>query len=159
MLIRSRLARFLLFHIFSWGLCLGLLSNSYGQDTTPPTVVSTYPANGATNVRLNLESVSITFDRRMRAGYSISTLFPYDSVSWSTDGQTFTLLRSDLSTPLLAGTTYTFTLNKDSSTSFRDWSGVPLEEYTFSFTTLTNYELLKIPANPASVALSTVIAL
>ena len=114
-----------------------------------PIVVSTSPPDGATNVSLDLASVSITFDKAMKGGYSINSNFPAYGVSWSADQRTITLLRNDLSTPLFPATTYFFSLNKDGTTSFQDLSGVPLREYTFSFTTAANYQLLKIPENPA----------
>ena len=123
-------------------------SFTIGEGGDPPTVVSTSPAQGETNVSLDLEAVSITFSRPMKSGYSISSNFPGYSASWSADRQTITLTRKDLDTPLQSGITYSFTLNRGGSTSFRDLSDVPLQEYTFSFTTLFNYQLLKIPANP-----------
>lgn len=115
----------------------------------PPVVVSTSPANGAENVSVDLASVSFTFDRAMSHGYSFYSNFPRYSISWSDDQKTCTLLRQDLSTPLLAGMTYFITLNRGESTSFQDLSGIPLEEYSFSFTTAANYQLLKIPENTA----------
>lgn len=113
-----------------------------------PRVVSTSPADGAENVYRYLPTVTITFDRPMSTGYSISSSFPSYQASWSEDQRTITLSRNDLTQPLLAGYTYTFILNRDGSTSFRSSSGVPLEEYEFSFTAAQTYQLHKIEADP-----------
>lgn len=116
----------------------------------PPLVVSTTPADAATDVRLDLESVTIVFNRQMNVGYSITSNFPAYTVYWSADQKTCSLRRNDLSTPLQTGKTYFFILNREGiPKSFQDLSGIPLEEYTFSFTTVANYQLLKIPENPA----------
>jgi hypothetical protein len=123
----------------------GIYANA--EDMTPPSVVSTSPAHGATGVSTHLQSVSITFSNPMRTGYSISSNFPKYSTSWSSDRQTITLTRDDAASSLAGGITYSFLLNGSGSTSFRDFSGIPLEEYTFSFTTMADYELVKIPAN------------
>jgi hypothetical protein len=134
------------------GFQLGTYEFSFTLGTVPgdpPIVVSTSPANGAINVSKDLEAVSITFNRSMNGGYSINSNFPSYTVSWSADKTRCVLSRIDLSTPLLPGATYFFNLNKDGSTSFQDLSGIPLQEYSFSFTTITNYQLLKIPENPA----------
>lgn len=69
----ARLARALLSYVFALGLCIGLVSESYGQDTTPPTVVSTYPANGATEVNGGLRTVSITFSEPMRSNVNFNS--------------------------------------------------------------------------------------
>jgi hypothetical protein len=111
-------------------------------------VVLTDPSDGATGVSTNLQSVSITFSRDMKSGYSISSNFPNYSISWSEDKQTITLTRNDLVTPLTPGLTYSFTLNGGGTEGFQDLSGIPLEEYSFSFTTTPDYELTKIAANP-----------
>ncbi|HHO47755.1 MAG TPA: hypothetical protein ENN06_04780 [Desulfobacteraceae bacterium] len=116
----------------------------------PPLVLSTTPADGATDVRLDLESVSIVFNKQMNVVYySITSNFPAYTVSWSADRKTCILRRKDLSTPLQAGMTYSFILNREGMQSFQDLSGTLLEEYPFSFTTAANYRLLKIPENPA----------
>ncbi|HDR14686.1 MAG TPA: hypothetical protein ENN79_04205 [Desulfobacteraceae bacterium] len=112
-----------------------------------PSVVSTNPASGELNVGMDLEYVSITFDKPMKSSHSIFSNFPPYDLSWSSDQQTVTLSRRDLSTPLFADAIYFFTLNKDGVTSFQDLSGAPLEEYSFSFTTAMNYQLHKFPAN------------
>ena len=124
-----------------------ITGNANAQDTSPPLVVSTDPSDGATGVATELQSVLITFSRPMRAGYSISSNFPKYSISWSADKQTITLTIDDPASSLVGGTTYSFLLNGGGSTSFRDYTGVPLEECTFSFTTLADYELIKVPAN------------
>ncbi|MDD4986321.1 MAG: Ig-like domain-containing protein, partial [Dehalococcoidales bacterium] len=103
----------------------------------PPLVVSTTPADGAGDARLDLESVAIVFNRQMNAGYSITSNFPAYSVFWSADQKTCTLRRNDLSTPLQTGMTYFFILNREGTPkSFQDLSGIPLDEYSFSFTTV-----------------------
>ncbi len=122
-------------------------SFTIGVTADPPTVVSTTPSHGETDVSADLETVSITFSRPMKAGYSISSNFPGYTASWS-EQTTITLLRDDLAFPLSPGVTYFFTLNRDGATSFQDLSGVPLQAYTFDFTVKPNYQLLEISANP-----------
>jgi len=50
MMTSSRLARFLLLFILSGAALHGFLTKAHAQDTTPPMVISTYPANNTANV-------------------------------------------------------------------------------------------------------------
>jgi len=131
--IGSRLVRCLLLFIFSWGLCLGFFSISHGQDTTPPTVVSTYPENGATGVSVNLAGISVTFSEEMStAASSYTTDFdiwgtlPGPPV-WAQDHRTL-YIRRDPQVELPAGVTIAFKIMK-----LRDLAGNPLGDFTFSF--------------------------
>jgi hypothetical protein len=141
MLIRSRLARFLLFYIFSWVLCFGFFSNSYGQDTTPPTVVSTYPANGATDVSGKTRRVSITFSEPMGVGVSFTSGWGGTSgvdVSWSDDRTVLYVTRKD-TTAIPNNELISFILNPEGSIyPFIDTAGNPLAEYSFQFITGTD---------------------
>ena len=116
-----------------------------------PVVMSTSPANGATGVSRDLSTVSITFNKEMNGGVSISGNFPAYTVSWSQDKRTVSLARKDLQTRLPAGMTYSFVLNGGGTTSFQDTDGNPLTETRFSFTTVEeyDYELIKVPAAPS----------
>jgi hypothetical protein len=104
----------------------------------PPTVVSTNPGNGATNVVLNIEKISITFSTAMdkTAGYALGG-FPFidGTAYWSDNGKTFNFPRN-MHAPLWLGRTYTITLNPPGRPrGFRDLSGNLLKEYTLSFST------------------------
>lgn len=136
MLTQSRLARFLLLHILFWGLCVAFSGNSYGQDTTPPTVVSTCPANKATNVSGKTRRISVTFSEPMDRTY-IS--YNYDvvnwgnhSYSWSDDDKVFYITRNSTTT-ISNDTVISFTLSPGGN-DFRDKAGNFLATYTFAFT-------------------------
>ncbi len=82
------------------------------QDTTPPTVVSTNPANDAVNVSVNLAGLSITFSEPMFLGFSYSTDWtiwgaPMGSFSWS-EGNTILTFPRNPSVALPVGVTITF---------------------------------------------------
>jgi hypothetical protein len=115
-----------------------------------PTVVSTSPANGATDVSLDLTVVSITFSKPMQSNISFSTNFwPLSSStpSWSSNKMTLNITRTDTQ-KLKSAVEFTFTLNPEGD-GFRDLDGNPLPPFTFSFTTARAFDTLRIPAGPA----------
>ena len=138
MLIRSRLARFLLFHILFWGLFLVFFSNSFGQDTTPPTVVSTCPANGAANVSGKTRSVSISFSEPMGPGVNMYSNWGGTAgldIARSEDRTVLYITRKD-TTPIPNNEIIYFVLNPGPSENpIVDMAGNELERYEFSFVT------------------------
>jgi hypothetical protein len=131
-----------------WGVFLVILSLSFcggfanAQDTTPPTVVSSNPANGATNVSINLAGVSITFSEPMSRSLSYSTDFtiwgaPPGTLSWSS-GDTILTFPRDPSVPLPVGVTVRFTIY-----NLRDVAGNFLAQnpYILSFLVGTSVDL------------------
>ena len=116
-----------------------------------PTVVSTNPANGATNVSRAINVISVTFSKAMNTnGVSIGST-GWGSSAWGYGNQdtTFYYSRSNDLAKLTAGSTITFTLNGQGTTGFQDTSGNPLPTYTFSFTIGNDADLQRIDANPA----------
>jgi hypothetical protein len=117
-----------------------IFDTQVGPDTTPPSVVSTKPANGATNISLT-PTVSARFNEGMLAS-SINantielhdaqgSLFPatvtYDGSTWTA---TLTLTAS-----LVKSTTYTGVI-KSGANGVKDLAGNPLaSDMTWSFTT------------------------
>jgi len=109
-------------------------STSEAPDTTPPSVISTTPANNATGVATNA-SITTTFSEVMdpssfsKSTFIVSTLgAPIDgAVSYS--GQTATFIPSS---PLANSRTYTVTI----TTAVKDAAEIPLPApYIWSFTT------------------------
>jgi membrane-bound lytic murein transglycosylase B len=112
------------------------------QDTTPPLVVSTTPANGATNVSVSLAGASITFSEPMNGSCSYTTDFeiwgaPPTGPSWSADKRTVSFLR-DPAVPLPVGVTIQFTIS-----NLHDVAGNPLSPspYILSFLVGTSADL------------------
>jgi hypothetical protein len=127
----------------SWKLVLPLvlvaiapwvcLAVAHADDTIAPTVVATNPPNGATGVSRALPIVSIAFSEPMNtSGADLSSDFSV-ALSWSPDQRTLYLVRSDPSTLLEQGVTYSFFLN-DLSPHFCDVAGNPLPRTVLSFT-------------------------
>ena len=117
-----------------------------------PWVVSTIPANGATGVSRDLQTVSIQFSEPMNPGaVSIATLFSTYALSWNQEHTVLTLTRADTATRLPGGVTYTFILNGAGYENFRDTQGNFLPETSFSFTIIEqyDYELLRISEDSA----------
>jgi LmbE family N-acetylglucosaminyl deacetylase len=118
---------------FSWSF------TTLTPDTTPPTVVSVTPANGAANVSLGT-SVSATFSEGIQAASVTGTTFVLRNAngnavtaSVSASGATATLQPS---TSLQPGTTYTGTLVGGSG-GIKDSAGNALgSDFTWSFTTV-----------------------
>jgi len=116
-------------------------------DTIPPYLVSSYPADGATNVPVTLRSISWTFNEPMSGGFDIHTEGAYlpggplgtFSETWSSDMKTLTSTYSENWT---AGSTMTWTLNPDYEMAkrypqyyFSDKAGNALPTTSGSFTT------------------------
>jgi hypothetical protein len=102
-------------------------------DTTPPTVVSTSPTNGASGVAVDTV-VTATFSEAMNASTITSSSFTLDGVAGSVSYNSGIYIATF--TPganLTAGTTYTATL----STAITDAAGNPLASaYSWSFSTV-----------------------
>lgn len=114
----------------------GLLLGGPLCDTTPPTIISTFPANGATGVSRELDLISITFSEEMDGSWDYITngdIWPSGDLYWSEDGKTFYIPRANSGDLLPANTTISFRLSPNSG--FKDLAGNALEEYTLSFTT------------------------
>jgi hypothetical protein len=142
------------------------IRQNQGDLPVEPQVVSTYPPRGATGVSPDISSISITFskpmaetaDTRLGAwflGYGWST----GDRSWSPDGRTLTITRSDAGTPLPMGQTVIVILNWGLSMRFQATDGNVLPEYALYFTVegdketfyegLFNVTITRIPANPS----------
>jgi hypothetical protein len=117
---------------------MGILSCGGGdspvapKDTTPPTVVSTAPANAATDVALNTP-ISVTFSEAIDPASVSSTTFsmsPSMTCSHNCASATATMTPS---TALAYGTTYTVT----ATTGIKDQAGNALAAaHSWSFTTV-----------------------
>jgi len=153
---------------FIWGPLIAflLLFGSGHAGADPPQVVSTDPAVGTTGVSPDISSISITFSAPMNTAtdsglgaWYLSYGWGTDERSWSTDGKTLTVTRTNAGTPLSAGQTVIFILNWSRSARFQDTQGNVLPEYTFYFTiegdkeafyeNLSNVTMTKFPANPS----------
>jgi hypothetical protein len=101
-------------------------------DTTPPTVVSTSPTNGATGVAVDTV-VTATFSEAMNASTITSSSFTLDGVAGSVSYNSGTYIATFTpSIGLAYDTTYTATL----STAITDAAGNPLASaYSWSFIT------------------------
>ncbi|HDS16869.1 MAG TPA: hypothetical protein ENN66_09760 [Proteobacteria bacterium] len=110
-----------------------------------PTVISTIPANGATDIARGLTMVSFTFSEPMSTGScgSTSSNWGRSSCSWSPDGTILTLNRDAADTLLPAKTTVSITLN-----GYQNQEGDYLVPYTLTFTTASVDE--RIEAHPAA---------
>ena len=110
-----------------------------GLDTTPPSLISSDPLNGATNVPLDKETISFTFNEAMGDGQSVTWASAIDiaaiinSISWSADNKTIVYtLNANLPTSSLI----TWELNPAThSLNFKDLAGNPLPATTGSFRT------------------------
>jgi hypothetical protein len=108
-------------------------SDSFTVDTIAPSVVSTSPANGASNVAVGT-TVTATFSEAMKASTMTTGSFTLDGVSGSVsyNSGTYTATFAP-SSNLSYGTTYTATL----STAITDAAGNPLASaYSWSFDTI-----------------------
>jgi len=110
----------------TWSFTTGI-----APDLTAPTVSSTTPADGATDVAVNT-TVTATFSEPMSADTITATNFKLDNGATGTvgyDGTTATLTPSG---DLVAGTVYTATV----TTGAKDLAGLPLATaHSWSFTT------------------------
>ena len=108
-------------------------SDSFTVDTTPPTVVSTLPANGASDVAVGT-AVTATFSEAMKASTITTGSFTLDGVAGSVSYNSGTYKATFTpSANLSYGTTYTANL----STAITDAAGNPLASaYSWSFDTI-----------------------
>ncbi len=111
-----------------------------GTDTTPPHLVASYPANGATGVATGFP-LAFSFDEAMAAAQSIAWSANVNAAninySWSDD----TTLTCNYTGGWPAGATISWTLNPTGQPqNFKDVAGNPLaaNTYTGSFTTAGN---------------------
>ncbi len=124
------------------GNLLGTYSFSFtvGADVAgAPTVVSTTPVNGATDVAVDRSSIDVTFSEPMGHATDVSvsgdwSLGSATMLSWSGDGRTLSISRDDLPDPLPNVATVTVHLNRTGG-GFVDAAGTALGAYSFSFTT------------------------
>ncbi|MCX7592607.1 MAG: DUF4082 domain-containing protein [Fischerella sp.] len=117
-----------------------VFTTNTGSDTTPPTVSSTTPTSGATNVSTNT-TVKATFDEAMDAATINTNTFELRdgsnnpvtaTVSYDAASRTASLTPSN---PLATSTTYTATV-KGGANGVKDLAGNALgANYTWSFTT------------------------
>jgi hypothetical protein len=122
-------------------LCILILTfsrESAQAQSDPPYVLSTSPADGTTNVSVNLKSVSVTFNKKMAAfsSYSVSSLaWGQGPTSWSNDFKILTIPNYS-ENPLPDGIVLKFTLSnmKDAEGNFLNHPGFPDGKYEFSFT-------------------------
>ncbi len=114
-----------------------LLTACTKEDTNPPVVVSSTPANGEKEIDPSLEGVTVEFNEVMNQNKS----------SWSAeDGDTFPELNGEayfisegrknvLPVKLEANKNYVLWLNKEGQNEFRDDSGNILAPYKLEFST------------------------
>jgi hypothetical protein len=122
------------------------------QTGASPYVVSTIPANGATNVSRDLNVVSVTFSEPIQYGALLSSnWWPY-TYELSPDMKTFNIVRTS-SDKLAPGSWVTLTFNSDDwppeTLLWRDMDDNPLPAYVVYFQIDFGIELLKVEANPA----------
>lgn len=133
--------------------------NSATPDSTPPIILSTVPASGATNANIN-NAITVTFSEVMDTATITTATFTLlngtlpvsGAVTYSDTTATFTP-----PAPLSPNTLYTATI----STGVKDLAGNQLvSNYNWSFTTVNllfmNYISLPIGSRPEAVAISDV---
>lgn len=116
------------------------------SDTSPPILISSYPANGEVNVPVNKLTQSFTFNEEMRSDVSItywqSTPYTWDInphiIEWSSDKKTM-YITFENNPP--TDTTIDWKLNPSTHVNgFRDLAGnlLPYDIYSGSFSTQYN---------------------
>ncbi|MCK4526742.1 Ig-like domain-containing protein [candidate division WOR-3 bacterium] len=112
-------------------------------DSTPPMVVSTNPPDGATDVQVDINPISIAFSRAMDTSstggaISITPAISY-TISWTNEDKTLNLhpdyyfdYFKEYTVTILEAATDTFGIHLDA-----DGDGIPLGKYRFSFNTQT----------------------
>lgn len=107
------------------------------EDKTPPTVIDTFPKNGAQDVDPSITEISVTFSEGMSEGsWSWAYKDPYKVPDmpgdpYYTDGNT----RNVLPVKLKPDKEYALWINTDKFNYFRDTSGNPAVPYEFKFKT------------------------
>ena len=136
--------------------------NTGAPDTTPPTVTSVTPANGATGVG-TATSATATFSEGMTASTITPSTFVLrnpsnavvaSTVSYNAGTSVATLTPMQ---PLAASTTYTATITGGAGGGVADWAGNTLaSSYVWSFTTGAGATcpctIWSAPATPAQIA-------
>ncbi len=123
-------------------------------------VASTFPADDAVNVSVNLTAVSITFSEAMGLSSSYTTDVdfwgPLGGPTWSADRKTLTITRINQE-PLPAGVTLKFSLFniRDANDNLLSHPGQEPGQYSFSFMVGTSVDarpgvVVTIPANGAA---------
>ncbi|RPJ05438.1 MAG: hypothetical protein EHM37_21655 [Deltaproteobacteria bacterium] len=123
-------------------------------------VASTFPADDAVNVSVNLTAVSITFSEVMGLSSSYTTDVdfwgPLGGPTWSADRKTLTITRINQE-PLPAGVTLKFSLFniRDANDNLLSHPGQEPGQYSFSFMVGTSVDaipgvVVTIPANGAA---------
>lgn len=108
-----------------------------GADTAPPTIVSTNPANGATDVDPSLAEISVTFSEPMTDGnwswcYDKKEEFPTKTGEpYYVDNRT----KNVLPVKLEPNKQYIIWLNSQKFTNFKDEAGNALKPHRFVFKT------------------------
>jgi hypothetical protein len=109
------------------------------DDGKPPEVLSTTLPNGATDVDPATTTLPITFDRPMKAAWSLVRDFNDPDASYPEvselgfDEATMTVFTITLT--LKPATTYSLYLNSDTGGAFESQAGTPLPAYNIRFTT------------------------
>ena len=118
-----------------------MFSFTVGGQPTPgaPTVISTTPENGAADVRVDLESISITFSEPMAdtTALDIAGQWPQSTQTppiWSADGRTLNIRRANAAEPLPYHEVVRVIVNP-SGVGFGDLDGLPLGTTSLAFTT------------------------
>jgi hypothetical protein len=154
----SKRSLFSAFISFAFLCSLPAVPLAYAQK---PVVVSTVPADLATDVSPDIASISVTFSKPMNTNFGLTFTSgwpgtPSWSSTWSADKRTYTSTRNGVPpTPAQAGATIMVYLNISADpqyeqTRFRDTEGNYLDNYRFSFTIAGGHAgLREIPANPA----------
>jgi len=124
----------------------------WGLASEKPVVVSTDPANGATDVPRDLKWITVTFSKPMYIYSSGVTSQNWtgggDNYTWSADAKVFSFSRKDPDTLLPPGTQVSIWLNLGELRVFRDAEGNYLDTYYLYFTT-TSADIQKFDADPA----------
>ncbi|HVT28291.1 MAG TPA: DUF4082 domain-containing protein, partial [Lacipirellulaceae bacterium] len=133
-----------------------VLNNTPPADTTPPTVVSTNPANGATSVATN-SSVTVAFSEKMDAAtISNSTVKILDGNSIVTSNVVFNSSNNSVTiTPVVAfanSKTYTISLVGDYP-GVKDLAGNALAQtFTSTFTTVASSPVDTTPPTVSGIS-------
>jgi hypothetical protein len=126
-------------------LCLAIAASFASLCTalaqTKPVVVSTVPANGATNVSRSLPSVSVSFSKPMKTYAPTQCVIMTSGwrsggpITWSADNKTVTYTSADNPVNIPAGMKVTIWVPAPSfPLSCQDTEGNVLDPYTLSFT-------------------------
>ncbi len=129
-------------------------SKSGGVDTTPPTISSTDPANGATNVSPS-KTITATFSEAIQSSTNYANISLKDSsnnsvsISTSISGNVLTI---DPVSDLAYSKTYTVTIP---ASAVKDLAGNDLaSQYIFSFTTSAQPVLTSITVSPSTASIT-----